>query len=323
MGDQEGDSCSKTTNKDLKNPWSPRGFLLERLFMKERLKLGLPKGSLQEITFSLLNRAGWRFTLSQRSYKPYCDDPEMEALMIRAQEISLYVEQGILDAGITGWDWVLENGSDVIGVCELVYAKHFMRPVRWVLAVPEDSDIRRVQDLQGCRISTEIVNITRQYLKEKNIEAVVEFSWGATEIKAGLLVDAIVEITETGNSLKANNLRIVDTVMESTTRLIANRDAFEDPTKNQKIKNLARLLQGAIDATDRVGLKMNITNENLPKLIAILPAMKTPTISHLYNGSGAAVEVIVKEETVRDIIPELIKVGATDIIEYPLNKVIP
>jgi len=255
-------------------------------------------------------------------YKPFSDDPELEALLIRAQEISLYVEQGVLDAGITGWDWVVENDSDVINVCELVYSKHSMRPVRWVLAVPENSDIKDIHDLKGRHISTEVVNITRKYFLKNNVEAHVEFSWGATEIKPGLLVDAIVEVTETGNSLRANNLRIVDTVMESTTRLIANRDAFKDPSRKQKIENLARLLQGAINATDRVGLKMNITTKNLPKLIAVLPAMKTPTISQLYNGSGAAVEVIVKEETVRDIIPKLLEVGATDIIEYPLNKVI-
>ena len=290
--------------------------------MGKRLKIGLPKGSLQDTTLSLLEKAGWRFSLSGRTYKPYSNDPDLEALLIRAQEISLYVEQGILDAGITGWDWVVENNSDVVTVSELVYAKHSMKPVRWVLAVPESSDIRDVKDLKGCHISTEVVNITRRYLKEKNVEAAVEFSWGATEIKPGLLVDAIVEVTETGNSLKANKLRIIDTVMKSTTRLIANRDSYTDPLKKQKIKNLARLIRGAIDATDRVGLKMNVTNENLSELISVLPAMKTPTISQLYNGSGAAVEVIVKEETVRDIIPKLIEAGATDIIEYPLNKVI-
>ncbi|NOZ04507.1 MAG: ATP phosphoribosyltransferase [FCB group bacterium] len=291
--------------------------------MKNKLKLGLPKGSLQEATFQLLKRAGWRFTVSSRAYKPYCDDPEIEALLIRAQEMSLYVEQGIFDAGLTGLDWIVENDSDVVDICELVYAKSYMRPVRWVLAVPEDSDIQDVRDLEGKRISTEVVNITRNYLKEKGVKAEVEFSWGATEVKPGLLVDAIVEVTETGTSLRANKLRIVDTILESSTRLIANKEAYEDPWKRQKIDNIARLLQSSIYAASRVGLKMNVTDESLPKVLDILPAMKTPTISQLYNGSGAALEVIVEEKIVRDIIPALVKAGATDIIEYPLNKVIP
>lgn len=291
--------------------------------MKKQLKLGLPKGSLQESTLDLLNRAGWQFTMSARAYKPYCDDTEIEALLIRAQEISLYVEQGVLDAGITGWDWVLENNSDVVTVRELVYAKQLMRPVRWVLAVPVESDIKRVKDLEGRRIGTEVVNLTKRYLQEKNVRAHVEFSWGATEIKPGLLVDAIVEVTETGESLRVNNLRIVDTVLESTTRLIANQKALDDPFKREKIENLARLLQSAIDAKGRVGLKMNVTNDGLAGLVKILPAMKAPTVSRLHDGLGAAVEVIVEERTVRDIIPQLISAGATDIIEYPLNKVIP
>lgn len=291
--------------------------------MNQVLNLGLPKGSLQESTFNLLKRAGWNFTVSGRAYKPYCDDPEIEALLIRAQEMSVYVEQGIFDAGITGQDWVVENRSDVVEVCELVYAKSYMRPVRWVLAVPEDSAVRTVHDLQGKHISTEVVNITKDYLARHDVTAEVEFSWGATEVKPGLLTDAIVEVTETGTSLKANKLRIIDTVMESSTRLIANKEAYEDRWKKGKIDNLARLLQSSIVAASRVGLKMNVTNDNLQVIIDMLPAMKTPTVSQLYNGSGAAVEVIVKEETVRDIIPRLVEVGATDIIEYPLNKVIP
>ncbi len=291
--------------------------------MKNKLKLGLPKGSLQEATFQLLKRAGWRFTVSSRAYKPYCDDPEIEALLIRAQEMSLYVEQGIFDAGLTGLDWIVENDSDVVDICELVYAKSYMRPVRWVLAVPEDSDIQDVRDLEGKRISTEVVNITKNYLKEKGVKAEVEFSWGATEVKPGLLVDAIVEVTETGTSLRANKLRIVETILESSTRLIASKEAYEDPWKRQKIDNIARLLQSSIYAASRVGLKMNVTDESLPKVLKILPAMKTPTVSRLYNGSGAALEVIVEEKIVRDIIPALVKAGATDIIEYPLNKVIP
>lgn len=291
--------------------------------MENRLKLGLPKGSLQEATFHLLKRAGWRFTISNRAYKPYCDDPEIEALLIRAQEMSLYVEQGIFDAGLTGLDWIVENNSDVVDVCELVYAKSYMRPIRWVLAVHENSDIKNVQDLQGKRISTEVVNITRAYLKENGVEAEVEFSWGATEVKPGLLSDAIVEVTETGTSLRANNLRIVDTVLESSTRLIANKKSYQDPWKRMKIDNIACLLQSSIYAATRVGLKMNVSDEALSKVLAILPAMKTPTISQLYNGSGVALEVVVEEKIVRDIIPALIKAGATDIIEYSLNKVIP
>lgn len=291
--------------------------------MPKILKMGLPKGSLQESTLSIFKKAGWNFIISSRTYNPYCDDPELEAMFIRAQEIARYVEQGIFDAGITGWDWVLETGADVVEVCELVYAKASMRPVRWVLAVPEESPIQSVADLEGKHISTEVVNLTRRYLEEHNVTAEVEFSWGATEAKARLLSDAIVEVTETGSSLRANKLRIVDTILESTTRLIANRQAFEDPWKRRKIENMALLLQSGIMATSRVGLKMNVTKENLEKVMAVLPAMKTPTVSQLYNGSGAAIEVIVEETTVREIIPSLIKAGASDIIEYPLNKVIP
>jgi len=289
--------------------------------MNNTLKLGLPKGSLQDTTLTLMQKAGWNFTVSSRAYKPYCDDNEIEALLIRAQEMSLYVEDGVFDAGITGKDWINENGSDVIEVCELVYAKSYMRPVRWVLAVPNDSEIKCVKDLEGKRISTEVVNITREYLKANNVNASVDFSWGATEVKAGILVDAIVEVTETGSSLKANNLRVIETVMESSTRLIANKKAYDDPWKKKKIDNIAHLLQSSIQATSRVGLKMNVSNEYLEGLIEILPAMKTPTISSLINGSGSAVEIIVEEKLVRDIIPLLLQNGATDIIEYPLNKV--
>ena len=289
--------------------------------MNNTLKLGLPKGSLQDTTLTLMQKAGWNFTVSSRAYKPYCDDNEIEALLIRAQEMSLYVEDGVFDAGITGKDWINENGSDVIEVCELVYAKSYMRPVRWVLAVPNDSEIKCVKDLEGKRISTEVVNITREYLKANNVNASVDFSWGATEVKAGILVDAIVEVTETGSSLKANNLRVIETVMESSTRLIANKKAYDDPWKKKKIDNIAHLLQSSIQATSRVGLKMNVSNEYLEELIEILPAMKTHTISSLINGSGSAVEIIVEEKLVRDIIPLLLQNGATDIIEYPLNKV--
>ena len=291
--------------------------------MDKILKLGLPKGSLQESTLSIFKRAGWNFVLSSRTYTPYCDDPEIEALLIRAQEMARYVEQGVFDAGITGKDWIMENGADVVEVCELIYAKASMRPVKWVLAVPEESDIQSVRDLQGKRISTELVNIAKKYLADNGVEAGVEFSWGATEAKPRLLFDAIIEVTETGLSLRANKLRIVDTVMESTTRLIANKATYDDPWKRKKIDNMARLLESGIRAASRVGLKMNVTDEQLEGLIAILPAMKTPTISQLYNDSGAAVEVIVEETQVREIIPLLMEAGATDIIEYPLNKVLP
>jgi len=282
----------------------------------------LPKGSLQDTTLKLLKKAGWNFTLSSRAYKPYCDDAEIEAWLIRAQEMSVYVEQGVFDMGITGKDWIDENESDVVEVCELIYAKSYMRPVRWVLAVPENCDIRSVKDLEGKRISTEVVNITKKYLKQNNVNAHVEFSWGATEVKPGILVDAIVEVTETGSSLRANNLRIADTIMESSTRLIANKDAYNNPWKKKKIDNISRLLQSSINATSRVGLKMNVNNENLDSLISILPSLKKPTISQLTNDSGSAVEIIVEEKIVRDFIPLLIDNGATDIIEYPLNKVI-
>lgn len=290
--------------------------------MTNILKLGLPKGSLQESTVSIFKKAGWDFVFSSRNHVPYCDDPEIDALLIRAQEMARYVEQGIFDAGITGKDWIVENGATVVEVCELVYAKASMRPVRWVLAVPEESDIQTVKDLEGKHISTEVVNITRRYLAEHGVKAEVEFSWGATEAKARLFSDAIVEVTETGASLRANKLRIIDTVQESTTRLIANPAAYEDPWKREKIDDIARLLQSGIAASSRVGLKMNVTTDKLEAVMAILPAMKAPTVSQLYNGSGAAVEVIVEESTVRRMIPDLIKAGATTIIEYPLNKVI-
>ena len=290
--------------------------------MNKALKVGLPKGSLQETTLKLLKKAGWNFNLSSRAYKPYCDDNELEAWLIRAQEMSVYVEQGIFDMGITGKDWIEENDSNVVEVCELIYAKSYMRPVRWVLAVPEKSNIQSVKDLEGKRISTEVVNITKKYLEKNNVNAYVEFSWGATEVKPGILVDAIVEVTETGSSLKANNLRIADTIMESSTRLVANKEAYKDPWKKKKIENIARLLQSSINATARVGLKMNVSFENLDSLVSVLPAMKKPTISQLINGSGSAVEIIVEEKIVRDFIPLLIENGATDIIEYPLNKVI-
>ncbi len=286
------------------------------------LKFGLPKGSLQESTLSLMQRAGFQFTVSKRNYFVDCDDPEMEGVLLRAQEMARYVENGVLDAGLTGRDWIEESGCDVKDVCELVYGKSGFRPVRWVVAVPDDSPVKKVEDLQSKRIATEAVNITRAFLKERGIEAEVEFSWGATEVKAPYLVDAIVELTETGSSLRANNLRIVDTIMESTTRLIANRKSYEDKEKRGKIDTIATLLQGAINARNRVGLKFNIQKKQIDTLLPLLSALKNPTISPLVNSKWAALEIIVEEQFVRKVIPKLKEHGATDIIEYPLNKVI-
>jgi ATP phosphoribosyltransferase len=286
------------------------------------LKLGLPKGSLQESTFELMRRAGFNFYVNGRSYTLGCDDDEIEGILLRAQEMALYVQKGILDAGLTGKDWIIENNADVKEVCELVYSKTSLRPVKWVLAVPQDSPVKIVKDLQGKRIATEAVNLTQKYLAENGVEANVEFSWGATEAKAPGLVDAIVELTETGSSLHANNLRIVDTLLESTTRLIANKEAYEDPEKREKIDTLAMLLQGAILAREKVGLKFNIPRSGIEALQAFLPSMKQPTISPLLDPEWAALEIMVDESVVRRFIPQLKACGATDIIEYPLNKVI-
>lgn len=286
------------------------------------LKIGLPKGSLQEATFRLLAKAGFHFSVSERSYFPSIDDEEIQAILIRAQEIAKYIEDGVFDVGLTGKDWIMENRADVVEVAELTYAKLTMRPVRWVLAVPKDSEIQSVKDLQGKRIATEIVNLTKDYLARHNVDAEVEFSWGATEVKAPTLVDAIVEVTETGSSLRANNLRIVETLLESRTLLIANKTSWQNPHKREKIENLNMLLQGAIRAEEKVGLKMNIPKEKIEDLIRNLPAMKRPTISPLYGEEWVAVETIVDEKIVRDLIPRLKRAGAQDIIEYPLNKVI-
>lgn len=286
------------------------------------LKIGLPKGSLQESTFRLLAKAGFHFSVSSRSYFPSIDDDEIQAILIRAQEIAKYVQDGVFDVGLTGKDWILENRADVVEVGELTYAKLTMRPVKWVLAVPNDSPIQSVKDLQGKRIATEIVNLTKDYLEKNGVQAEVEFSWGATEVKAPTLVDAIVEVTETGSSLRANNLRIVDVVLESRTMLIANKESWKNASKREKIENMNMLLQGAIAAEGKVGLKMNVSKDKLDTLMNALPAMKNPTISPLHGGDWVAVETIVEEATVRKIIPQLKKAGAQDIIEYPLNKVI-
>ena len=287
-----------------------------------KLKLGLPKGSLQESTFELMRRAGFNFYVNGRSYILGSDDEEIEGILLRAQEMALYVQQGVLDAGLTGKDWIIENNADVEEVCELVYSKSSLRPVQWVLAVPLDSPVKTVKDLQGKRIATEAVNLTRKYLEENGVEAEVEFSWGATEAKAPELVDAIVELTETGSSLRANNLRIVDKILESTTRLIANKESYKEPEKRNKIETLAMLLRGAILAREKVGLKFNIPRARIEELQSFLPSMRQPTISPLLDPEWAALEIVVDESTVRKFIPELKNCGATDIIEYPLNKVI-
>jgi ATP phosphoribosyltransferase len=287
-----------------------------------KIVLGLPKGSLQEATYQMMRKAGFNISSGSRSYLPKIDDDKMEARLIRAQEISHYVELGMLDAGITGYDWIVENGSDVVQVQELIYGKQGFRPVRWVLAVPEDSDINSVKDLEGKRIATEAVGLTTKYLKDNNVNAEVEFSWGATEVKAPELVDAIVELTETGSSLRANNLRIVETILSSTTRLIANKEAWEVPEKREKIEQLAILLEGALAAEAKVLLKLNAANDTVDTIIGILPSLHAPTVNKLNTDGWVAIETVVDESIVREIIPQLKKAGAEGIIELPLNKVI-
>ena len=289
---------------------------------KEILRFGLPKGSLQEATLEKMAKAGFNISVSSRSYIPYVDDPELEIRLIRAQEISRYVEHGYLDCGITGHDWIRENGSKVHEVGVFQFNKATRQTARWVLAVPEDSPIKSVKDLKGKRIATELVNMTRKYLRKHKVKAEVEFSWGATEMKAHELVDAIVDITETGSSLRANKLRIVDTLLESTPRLIANHDSWKDQWKRRKIETLALLLKGALEAEAKVGLKMNISKENLTTLLKELPALRNPTISNLSLEGWVAVETIIDEHIVRELIPALKAAGAEGIIEYPLNKVV-
>ncbi|MFP6868719.1 MAG: ATP phosphoribosyltransferase [Nitrospinota bacterium] len=286
------------------------------------LKLGLPKGSLQDSTIALFANAGYKIRVRSRSYRPEIDDPEIECLMFRAQEIARYVERGILDVGLTGQDWILENRADVVEVDDLEYSKATTEPYRWVLAVPEESDVRTVQDLAGKRIATELVQATKQYLQGHGVSAEVEFSWGATEIKAPLLVDAIVEGTETGTSLRANGLRIVDVVAESTTKLIANRDAWADPWRRQKIEVLAMLLKGALEASGKVGLKMNVPRSKLDGVTGQIPALHAPTVSSQMDSDWVAIEVVIDKHAVRDLIPKLRQAGAEGIVEYPLNKVI-
>lgn len=288
----------------------------------KKLRLGIPKGSLQEATLTLFKKAGFNIFLNERSYKPAIDDEEIECLLIRAQEIPKYVEDGILDLGLSGKDWIMETNADVKEIADLVYAKQGLRKVKLVIAVSENSNIKTIKDLKGKRIATELVNVTKQYLKKNKVQASVEFSWGATEVKVPELVDAIAELTETGSSLKSNNLKIIATVLESTTKLIANKKAMENSWKRQKIENIALLLKGALAAEEKVGLKMNIEKKNLKKILSILPALKSPTISELADKNWLALEIIVDEKTVRELIPQLKKFGAKGIVEYPLNKIV-
>jgi ATP phosphoribosyltransferase len=286
------------------------------------LKFGIPKGSLQDATIDLLARAGWKVTISSRSYVPTIDDPEMDCLLVRAQEMARYVESGALEAGITGHDWVEETRADVIELAELIYAKQRLARVKWVLAVPEDSAIASPKDLEGKVIATEVVGITEKYLARHGVKARVEFSWGATEVKVPQLADAIVEVTETGSSLRTNRLRVLDTVLESSTVFIMNRKAAENPAKREKAENLVLMLQGAIAAATRVGLMLNVRREHLENVLAVLPALKNPTISPLSDGEWVAVNTIIEESVVRQILPRLKAAKAQGIVEYPLNKMV-
>jgi len=287
------------------------------------LNLGLPKGSLQESTLKLFKKAGYHISVSGRSYYPVFADGEIESMLIRAQEMARYVENGILDCGLTGYDWIMEQAAEVHEVAELNYAKEGLRPVKWVIAVPNDSKIKTIKDLNGKRIATELVGFTKRYLKSKNIKAEIDFSWGATEVKPPHLADAIVELTETGSSLRANNLRIVETVLESSTRFIANKKAWQDKWKRQKMENIVMLLKGALAAEEKVGMKMNVIQKDLKRVMALLPAMHSPTISALSDEGWYDLDVVIDEKTLCDLIPKLKKAGASGIVEYQLNKVIP
>lgn len=290
--------------------------------MANKLMLGLPKGSLEASTTAMFAKAGYKIEINSRSYFPSIDDPEIECMLIRAQEMSKYIEEGILDCGLTGFDWIQENGSDVVEVAELVYGKVGRNPLRWVLAVPEDSDIKSVKDLEGKRISTEAVGMTKRYLEKNSVNAKVEFSWGATEVKPPRFADAIVEITETGSSLRANRLKIIDTLCISTTRFIVNKEAMNDPFKKHKIENIAMMLKAVLIAEGKVGLKLNVHKDDLEKVIAKLPSLEHPTVSPLADASWFALETIVDEHIVRDLIPELKAMNAKGIVEYPLNKIV-
>ena len=288
---------------------------------EEILKLGIPKGSLQKATVELFNKAGFNIADSERNYLPRIDDNQLRLILLRAQEMSRYVEDGVLDAGITGYDWIMENNSDIIEICELAYSKATSKPARWVLAVPDESGVKKVEDLADGIIATELVNVTKKFFADKKVNVKVEFSWGATEVKARL-VDAIVELTETGSSLQANNLRIIDTVISSTTRFIANKKAWADKFKREKIENISILLNAAIEARSKVGLKLNVKNKDLDSILKILPAEKSPTISSLADSDYVAIEVIIEGRIERTLVPALKRAGASGIITYPLNKVI-
>ena len=286
------------------------------------LKLGIPAGSLQESTAELFRKAGYEIRFSSRSYYPSIDDDEIECLLIRAQEMARYVENGVIDAGLTGYDWVLENRADVEIICELVFSKVSRKPVRWVLAVPQESPVQSVRDLEGLRIATEAVNLTNDYLSRHGVRANVEFSWGATEVKPPRLADAIVEVTETGSSLRANNLRIVDTILESTTRVVANRQSWRDAWKRSKIERIILMLEGVLAAEGRVGLMMNVRRSDLARVLLLLPALQKPTVSSLTDEAWVAVNTIIEEKVVRDLAPLLRENGAEGIVEYPINKII-
>jgi ATP phosphoribosyltransferase len=286
------------------------------------LMLGLPKGSLEESTKALFAKAGWKITTSSRSYRPSIDDPELDGRFVRAQEVSRYVEHGFFDCGLTGYDWVRENESDVVEVCDLIYSRASTLKSRWVLCVPEGSSIQRAEDLAGKRVATELVNTVKRYFADKRIPVDVEFSWGATEVKVPDLVDAIVDITETGSSLRANKLRIVDTLLETNTKLIANKASWQNPAKRKKIETIALLLRGALEAESKVGLKMNLPKAALDAIVTALPALRNPTISQLSNPDWVALETVIDEKVARQIIPELKTLGAEGIVEYPLNKVV-
>ena len=289
----------------------------------KKLKLGLPAGSLQKTTIEMFKKAGFNINVGDRSYFPSIDDEEVECTLIRAQEIPKYVQEGVLDVGLTGKDWIVETKSEVVEAAELVYSKQGMKPIKLVLAVPNDSPVKEVKDLEGKKIATELVEATRDYLKSHNVDARVEFSWGATEVKPPKLADAIAELTETGRSLRANNLRILDVIMESTTRVAVNKDSWEDPWKRKKIENMITLLKGALLAEEKVGLKMNVSKENLDKVLNLLPALRKPTISHLHQSDWVAIETVIDEKKVRELVHKLKEVGAEGIIEYSLNKIIP
>ena len=330
MQDIEAASFARSTPKPIPFPLLANEFLTQKLstrnnesHMSEKLiKLGIPAGSLQEATAELFKKAGYTIKFSSRSYYPEIDDVEIECMLIRAQEMARYVEQGVLDAGITGHDWILENNSQVHEVCELMFSKVSRRPVRWVLCVPNDSPVKTVKDLEGKRIATEVVGLTKRYLEKNGVTALVEFSWGATEVKPPKLADAIVEVTETGSSLKANNLRIVEEVLQSTTRFIANKTAWSDPWKRDKLSNISLMLQSCLAAEGKVGLMMNVRRADLAAIIRELPALQKPTVASLSDPDWVDVNTIVDESFVRMVVPRLKAAGAKGIVEYPINKII-